>query len=219
MDLELDPNAKEFVPDSSRSSGGGSDLAPPVSLTDPKKKTAAARIQADWSQSSHWPSEFEIKRAARLAWEGPLTSVEYLRIVDKRITDILIPRDQMEKLASIVTRRVWIDKMTHTDQLRSILTSVKCPLLWLRRMILSDTETRALVTAMRDRVELQRVALYNDVTPDVEELIQYDGQGSCRELWLYYDMITSYEERLRGWVADKEWTLTVDDGVCLVMKK
>ena len=145
--------------------------------------------------------------------------MEYLRIVDISITDI--PRNQMEKLASIVTRRVWIDKMTHTDQLRSILTSasVKCPLLWLRRMDLSNAETRALVTAMRDRVELQRVALYNDVTPDVEELIQYDGQGSCRELWVYYDMITSYEERLRWWVADKEWTLTVDEGVCLGMKK
>ena len=215
--LELDPNAKEFVPDSSRSSGGGSDLAPPVSLTDPKKKTAAARIQADWSQSSHWPSEFEIKRAARLAWEGPLTSVEYLRIVDKRITDILIPRDQMEKLASIVTRRVWIDNMTHTDQLGSILANVKCPVLWLRRMDLSNAETRALVTAMRDRV--QTVVLYNGVTLFIEELTKYVGQGCCIGLGLLGDTRTRHGERLRRWAADNRWRVTVDDDVCLVMKK
>ena len=116
-------------------------------LIDPQKKTEAAKIQADWSQISHWSSEAEIKTAALLAWEGHLTSVEHLRIVDKSIRDI--PRDQMEKLTSIVTGEVYIYNMSHNDQLGSILASVKCPLLWLSRMDLSGAETRALVTAMK----------------------------------------------------------------------
>ena len=74
-------------------------------------------------------------------------------------------------------------------------------------MKLSDVETRALVTAMRDRV--QRVELVN-VTLDIEELTQYDGQGLCSELEVWGDMRDRYWERLREWAADKGWTVTRD---------
>ena len=208
--IELDPNAKEFVPASSRSRGGGSNLAPPVSLS--QKKTAAARIQADWSQPAHWPSEAEIKRAALLAWEGHLTSVECMRIVDRSIRDI--PWGHMEKLASIVTEKVTISNMTHTDQLSSILANIKCQLFWLRRMDLSDTETWALVTAMRDRVGL--VILDEDVTLDIEQLTQYNGQGCCIGLGLCCDTRTRHGERLRRWVASKRWTVTRDDDMMMI---
>ena len=103
-----------------------------------------------------------LKRAVRLAWEGHLTSVEYMDIRDMNIKNI--PRGHMEKLASIVTRRVW---MTQADQLGGILARVKCPVLCLRDMELSEVETRALVTAMKERV--QRVRLWG-VTLDIEEL-------------------------------------------------
>ena len=141
--------------------------------------------------------------------------VEYLNIRDISIRDI--PRDQMEKLASIVTRRVWIDNMTHTEQLGSILASVKCTQLGLVRMDLSDTETRALVTAMRDRV--QTVVLYNGVTLFIEELTKYVGQGCCIGIGLLGDTRTRYGDRLRRWAADNRWRVTRDDGVCLVMEK
>ena len=81
-----------------------------------------AKIQGDWSQLSHRPSEAEIRTAALLASSGPLTSVEYLNIVDIDITDI--PRDQLKKLASIVTGGVVFDNLTHTQDLSSILASV-----------------------------------------------------------------------------------------------
>ena len=161
--------------------------------------TEAAKIQADWSQYSHKPSEAEIKRAALLAWEGHLTSVEEMTIENISITDI--PRDHMEKLASIVTEIVRIDNMTHADQLGGILASVKCPWLVLYKMELSEAETRALVTAMRDRV--QTVVLYA-VTLDIEELTQYDGRGRCRELQVWDEMRWRYGARLREWAALNE---------------
>ena len=68
-----------------------------------------------------------VKTVAMLAWEGYLTCMEHMAITDLNISDI--PRDQMEKLSSIVTGIVEIDNMTHADQLGSILASVKCKIL------------------------------------------------------------------------------------------
>ena len=84
-------------------------------------------------------------------------------------------------------------------------------------MDLSNAETRALVTAMRDRV--QTVVLYNGVTLFIEELTKYVGQGCCIGLGLLGDTRTRHGERLRRWAADNRWRVTVDDDVCLVMKK
>ena len=138
-----------------------------------------------------------------------------MRIWDKSITDI--PRNQMGKLTSIVTERVTIINMTHTDQLGSILASVKCPVLELWRMDLIDTETRALVTAMRNRVET--VGFGGEVTLDMEELTQYDGLGCCSELHVWSDMRTRYGERLRRWKADKGWRGTGESDFEIVMNR
>ena len=180
------------------------------------RRTEADKIQADWSQKSHNPSddEDEVKRAALLAWEGHLTSVGYMRIAKENSRDI--PLDHMEKLASIVTERVTIAWMTHTDQLGSILASVKCPVLELYIINLSEAETQALVTAMRDRVQCVRFWYYGCV--NINELTQYDGQGRCS--WIEVGFCTGYyEERLRRWAADKGWTLTLDNDGGLVMKR
>ena len=138
------------------------------------KRTEANKIRADWSEPSHKPSEAEIRRAALLAWEGRLTSVEWMFIDDINITDI--PQDQMENLTSIVKWRVGITNMTHASQLGSILTSIQSTLLWLENMELSKKETQALVITMRDRVKC--VMVYN-VTLEIEELTLYDCQGHC----------------------------------------
>ena len=82
-----------------------------------------------------------------------------------------------------------------------ILASVQCTELVLYDMILmSEENTRALVTAMRDRV--QTVVLYA-VTLDIEELTQYDGQGRCRELEVRGHTLRQYGDRLWEWAADK----------------
>ena len=105
-----------------------------------------------------------MRQAALLAWEGYLTCLVKMRLEDLDIRDI--PRDQLARLASLVTERVEIVNVTHNDQLSSILDSVQCSQLRLKRMALGEAETRALVTAMRDRVE--GVVLWYAVTLDIE---------------------------------------------------
>ena len=157
-----------------------------------------------------------MERAALLAQEEYLTSVKCMRIEHMDISDI--PSDQMDKLASIVTETVKIENMTPASRVSSILASVQCSVLWLWRMKLSEENTRALVTAMRDRV--QTVGLVDGVTLDIEELTQYDGQGRCRELRVWRDTRERYGARLRRLTADKGWTVTGDNGVWgLVMER
>ena len=177
------------------------------------RRNEADYIQADWSNGLYRPSEAEIERAALLAWEGHLTSVKYMIIKNISITDI--PRDYMERLASVVTGLVHIQMMDHTDQLGSILANIKCTRLFLCNMELSEAETRALVTAMKDRVQCVRMG---HVTMDIEELTKYDGQGCCS--WLQAGrMRIGYWERLRRWAADKGWRVTIDVFDGLVMER
>ena len=73
-----------------------------------------------------------------------------------------------------------INDMTPLSQLGSLLASVKCPVLVLRNIELSEENTRALVTAMRARV--QEVTLHYGVTRDPDVLATYDGLGLCNKL-------------------------------------
>ena len=98
-----------------------------------------------------------MSRAALLAWEGYLTSMKEMKIRNICITDI--PWEQMEKLTSIVTERVLIDEIAHADQLGSILASVKCPVLELDNMELSEAETRALVNRVRRQADFGKKKL------------------------------------------------------------
>ncbi len=181
-------------------------------FTDSQKKNEANKIQAAWSDYKHWPSKAEVKRAALLAWEGHLTTVNDMRIEDMDISDI--PLAQMEKLTAIVTVGVEIINLTPTSQLSSILACVKCTVLWLSDMQLSEENTRALVIAMRDRVE--RVGL-GDM--DITLLTKYDGRTRCRELWVEGDTRTRHGDRLRSWAANVGWTVTVDTEKWLVTQR
>ena len=162
-------------------------ITAPLPLSDPQKMTDADKIKSAWSEPAYQASVDEVKRAALLAWEGYINFVKNMRILSnmsgRRTIRMDISYTQMEKLTSIVTESVIIENMTPNSQLGSILAAVKCPKLVLGssfdEMVLSKEDTRALVTAMRDRVE--RVTLGN-VTLDVDELITYDGQGHCRVL-------------------------------------
>lgn len=179
------------------------------------KQSAADKIQSAWSQRSHAPSVEEVRSAALLAWEGYLTSVKNMNITHIDISDI--NSDHLAKLASIVTDRVWINNIRHNNQLSSIMASVQCRWLVLVNMSLSLTETRALATAMRDRVK--RVELWRDVNLSVEELCQYDGAGSCGGLCVQGDARSRYRDRLRRWSARVGWTVTEVSSWCLTIER
>ena len=53
------------------------------------------------------------------------------------------------------------------------------------------------------RNQVQRVEHGDDVTLDIEELTQYDGQGRCCLLKVLRDTRTRYRDLLREWAADK----------------
>ena len=179
------------------------------------KQSAADKIQSAWSQGSHEPSVEEVRSAALLAWEGYLTSVKYMDIRNIDISDI--NSDHLAKLASIVTDSVYIRNIRHNNQLSSIMASVQCRELVLWDMSLSLTETRALVTAMRDGVK--EVELWNGVNLSVEELCQYDGAGGCVWLDVWYDAGRRYRDRLLSWSARVGWTVTWDSSVHLEIER
>ena len=118
-------------------------------------ETDLEKIEILGPQSSHIQKKAELKRelkrAALLAWEGHLTSVKYMHI--RNINVSYIPLAQMEELTSTVTGRVRIDNLINISQLSSILTRVQCTELVLRNMELSEENTRALVTTMREKIE------------------------------------------------------------------
>ena len=186
-----------------------------ISKADPQKQTEADNITAAWSRVSHKPSVPELKTAAQLAHEGYLSSVKYLDIRNRNISEI--PSDQLGKLSSIVTYLVYINNMTPSTQLGAILASVQSRVLELANMSLSEENTRALVTAMRARV--QTVTL-QDVTLDPNLLATYDGQGLCNKLVVFGDTERRYGDGLKRWADDKGWRVTRGDyDGWLVMKK
>ena len=155
-------------------------ISAPISRADPQKQTEADKIQAAWSRFSHYPSKDEVKTVAQLAQEDYLSSVKYLWIEDKDLSQI--PSDNMGKLSSIVTGSVTMHNITPLSQLGAILASLQSEELWLGNMSLSEENTQALVTAMS---RVQYVTLNSNVTLDPELLSAYDGQGDCTKVWVY----------------------------------
>ena len=159
----------------------------------------------------------ELKTAAQLAKEGYLSSVKYMTIKDKEISEI--SSDNLTKLTSIVTDRVTINNMSPMSHLTmgAILASVQSEELLLNGMWLG-LWTETLVTAMS---RVQTVTLGYFVNLDPELLSAYDGQGNCTKLAVevWSDTRDKYGSRLRSWAADKGWTVTVDDDGWLVMNR
>ena len=159
------------------------------------------------------PSLSMVRLAAQLAWEGHLLSVKWITLENLDLSNI--PRDHVCKLTSIVTDRVHIYNITPASHLDIILENVRCPLLWLSYMRLTEPQTRALVIAMTERLEKGRLG--DDVTLDIQTLCQYNGRGTCRGLQVYDDTKRRYGEKLRQWGAEVGWAVT--GSYCLTMQR
>ena len=109
-----------------------------------------------------------MKCAASLAHHGLLGSVRDLDLI---LVDLSpVPAQHLASLASCVTRRLNIEKVSGCD-LVSLLSSLKCGNLTIYDQSLGREETQALVQAMESRVE--KVELGNEVTLDIDTLIEY----------------------------------------------
>ena len=84
-------------------------------------------------------------------------------------------------------------------------------------LTLTEPQTQALVTALSERLE--RLTLSFDLTMDIETLCQYDGQGRCRELWVWRDTRRIYRERLRRWGAEVGWAVTTDNNNWFIQRR
>ena len=151
-------------------------------------------------------SEPEITCAASLAHHRLLSSVNYMRLTNVDLTSV--PAEHLASLVSSVTVRVDI-KSVSSCGLVTILDSVNSNKLGIIDQNLDSEETRALVRAMESVVK--RVELHRGVTLDIRAMMEYSGQGKCREVWCYDDTVAKYRDQLRTWVTSRNWTVTNDE--------
>ena len=98
--------------------------------------------------------------------------------------------------------------MKHSNQLSSILANVRSTELRLFSMSLDQTETRALVTAMRGQVE--KVELGQGLSLDTEQLGLYweTGRGKCGLVTLTGSVMTSVAEEIRPLAEAVGWRVS-----------
>ena len=77
-----------------------------------------------------------------------------------------------------------------------------------RQAEFGEGETQALVQAMESGVEV--VNLCEEVTLDIRDLMEYSGQGKCREVRWDDDTEDRYREQLRTWAKNRNWEVTND---------
>ena len=155
-----------------------------------------------------------ITSASSLAHHGLLGSVDEMVLVDIELTSV--PTEHLISLASSVTKSVSIWKVSGCE-LANILDSVKSKVLSIIELSLGSEETQGLVQAMESGVE--KVTLLGGVTLDIRVLIQFNGQGKCREVVCYSDTAPRYKEQLRTWAKSSNWSVTRDDDWEFIIKK
>ena len=160
-----------------------------------------------------WSNVSLITCASSLANHGLLGSVAWMRLEDVDLTSV--PTEPLASLASSVTRRVLIENVSGCG-LVTILDNVKSEELSIYSQSLGSEETQALVQAMESRVE--EVRLHREVTLDIRALMEYSGQGKCREVGCGMgDTADRYREQLRTWATSNNWIVEIDNPFCFVM--
>ena len=154
-----------------------------------------------------------INCAAGLAYHRLLGSEQVMVLRNVDLTSV--PTEHLASLASSVTGIVSINNLCGCN-LVTILDSVKSQVLLIRSQSLVSEETRALVRAMETGVN--RVRLYREVTLDIRDLMEYSGQGKCREVRCYVDAAHIYREQLRTWATSRNWEVTRDDTFFVIKK-
>ena len=113
------------------------------------------------------------------------------------------PAEHLASLVSCVTGLLHIRNISGCG-LGPILDSVQSEWLVIFGQSLGSEETRALVRAIESGVAVEIVELSGELTLDIKAMIEYSGQGKCREVWCYID-IGVFKEDLRTWAQSRNW--------------
>ena len=140
----------------------------------------------------------------RLGREETQALVQAMGSRMKKVELCNVDLSPMASLASCVTSELIINNLSGCDLVR-LLTRLKCDMLEISSQSLGREETQALVQAMESRVD--RMWLGAEVTLDIEALVEYSGQGECREVRLWVDTAARYREEVIKWAKSKNWTV------------
>ena len=146
-----------------------------------------------------------IRCAASLAHHGLLIGLVGMAIDDVDLSSV--PAEQLVSLTSNVRAGLCIKNISGCD-LVSIFSNLKCNMVTINNQSLGREETRALVQAMEERGTsrgLGILKLDNEVTLDIEALVEYSGQGACSQIRLNNATLDRYSEELRTWAMSRNW--------------
>ena len=174
-------------------------------------QTLSKRVRESFNRRRRF-TEAELKCGASLARHGLLDSVDKLVLSDVDLSTV--PAEQLTALVSSVTWWLNIRNVSGCD-LTSILTSLKCQKLDIRRQSLDREETLALVRAMEYSVK--EVDMFG-VELDMETLTTYSGKGLCGSVTLWKDNLAASIDEVRTWARRINWSWRVWDEGSLVVE-
>ena len=72
---------------------------------------------------------------------------------------------------------------------------------------------------MESRVEI--VWLCGGLTLDIKILMEYSGQGKCKEMKCFRDTAVRYKEQLRAWATSRNWQVVTyfDDNRLFIIER
>ena len=149
----------------------------------------------------------ELKCGASLDQHGLLASVVELVLNDMDLSTV--PAEQLTALVSSVRWCLYIRNVSGCD-LTSILTSLKCQCLVIRRQSLDREGTLALVQAMEYGVK--EVRLFFGIELDLEALTAYSGKGSCGKVRLWRNGPSVSIDEVRTWARRTNWRVYDEGG-------
>ena len=146
-----------------------------------------------------------IRCGASLAHHGLFGKVITMGMEDVDLSSV--PTKHLVSLTSSVRVGLCIQNVIGCD-LVSIFSSLRCGTVVINNQSLGREETRALVQHMETR-EISRgllsLKLGAEVTLDIEALVEYSGEGVCKEIELNNSTMVRYIEELRTWARSKNW--------------
>ena len=146
-----------------------------------------------------------IRCGASLAHHGLLGRLDTMRIEDVDLSSV--PTKHLVSLTSSVRVGLCIKNVSGCDLL-SIFSNLKCNVVAITNQSLGREETQALVRFMEKR-EIWRgfrsLYLGDEVTLDIEALVEYSGKGVCKEITLNNATLARYSEELRTWAKSRNW--------------